>query len=287
MNITVIGDAFIDIVVPIYGIKPGETYYKNISVSCGGTANVAVQVARLGEQAKFLGRVGNDALGSYFKKNLKDNCVADFTFSDSDHSTGLCISLLYEEGERTLVASRGANDYLTKSELKSELGEILKSKIVYFSGYSLLNNSEAVLYAMTECRKSCEIWFNPGAPNIIKDSFKEVIHNLVNVLILNLDEAKSITKRDDIGEIVAELGKAVSLSIITLGKEGCIVTKGKEWIQVPLSNLIQDADITGAGDAFAAGFIVGRLRGMDETECANLAHRVAANFLMEKRASPC
>lgn len=282
MSVTVIGDAFIDIIVPICGIKSGETYHRNISLSCGGTANVAVQVAKLGEEAKFVGKVGNDALGLYFKKNLKDSRVKDFTFGDNDHPTGLCVSLVYEDGERSMVANRGANDYLNNIELESLLKEILKSKIVYFSGYSLLNDSNAILNTMKKCRGNCEIWFNPGAPNIISESFKEIIFEFVDGVILNLDEAKSITKKDKIKEIVAELRKAVGLSVVTLGNEGCIVIKGEKRIQVPLDNLIENADTTGAGDAFSAGFIVGRLKGVDESECAKLGHRVATDFLKEK-----
>jgi len=282
MSATIIGDAFVDIIVPIYGIKPGETYYRNISVSRGGTANVAVQVAKLGEEAKFVGKVGDDTAGLYFRKNLEDNGVKDLTLSDGNHPTGLCVPLVYQDGERTMIASRGANDYLTSHELDGLLTEILKSKIVYFSGYSLINSSDVIRYAMKECRKKCEIWFNPGAPNIITESFKEIIVEFADTLILNLDEAKSITKRDKIGEIVVELGKMTGLSVITLSREGCIVTRGEESIPVSPNNLVDNCDTTGAGDAFSAGFIVGRLRGMDEVECAGLGHRTAADFLIGK-----
>ena len=282
MSVTIIGDAFVDIIVPIYGVKPGETHHRNISISCGGTANVAVHVARLGEGVKFAGRVGNDALGLYFKRNLAENGVGDLTFSDDSHPTGVCVSLVYGDGERSMVASRGANDYLAKSELEAHLEEIRKSRIVYFSGYSLVNNSDVITYAMKECQGNCEIWFNPGAPNIITDSFKEIVHKFVHTLILNLVEAGSITGRHETGDVVADLGKIAGLSVITKGKEGCIIIKGEEWLQVPPDNWVEGADTTGAGDAFSAGFIVGRLKGMEEVECAKLAHRVAADFLRGK-----
>ena len=42
MSVTVIGDAFVDVIVPVQGIKPGETHHKKILMQCGGTANVAV-----------------------------------------------------------------------------------------------------------------------------------------------------------------------------------------------------------------------------------------------------
>lgn len=282
MAVTIIGDAFIDIVVPIYGIKPGETYYKGIGVFCGGTANVAIQIAKLGKEARFVGRVGNDALGLYFVENLKRHNVEGLISFDNDHPTGLCVSLVHEDGERTMVASRGANDYLAKSELESRLGEILRSEIVYFSGYSLLHNPEVILDVVGRCRGSCEVWFNPGAPNIITSLFREAVNDLVDVLILNLDEARAMTKKDEIGEVMAVLEGTADLSVISLGKDGCIVSKGKNWTRVAATEPVSCVDTTGAGDAFAAGLIVGRLQGMDEVESARLANKVAANFLREK-----
>lgn len=97
MSVTVIGDAFIDILVPASVIKPGETYHRRIRVACGGSANIATQIAKLGEKVKFMGRVSNDPLG-------------------------LCISLVYEDGKRSMVASRGANDHWPKQEVDTYLG---------------------------------------------------------------------------------------------------------------------------------------------------------------------
>lgn len=56
MSAVVFGDAIIDVIVPIYNIKPSETYYRNILVMCGGVANVAIQLTRLGESVYFIGK---------------------------------------------------------------------------------------------------------------------------------------------------------------------------------------------------------------------------------------
>lgn len=131
MAITVIGDAFIDVVVPIYGVKPGETYYRDVSVACGGTANVAIQVAKLGEKVKFVGKVGNDALGRYFVESLERNKVEALILYD-ENPTGLCVSLVYEDGERSMVASRGANDNWTRNGVNAYLAQVVKSGFTYF-----------------------------------------------------------------------------------------------------------------------------------------------------------
>ena len=285
MSVTVIGDAFIDIIVPVQGTKPGETHHRKIITLCGGTANVAVQIAKLGEKSKFVGKVGDDAFGRFFSQNLNTNGVKDLTFVDDENPTGLCISLAYDNGERMMVASRGANDYLKRDEIRSCSDEITDSKIVYFSGYSLLSrkNSESVLYAIDESHKqNCEIYFNPGAPNLIKDNFKKIIFNFVDILILNIEEARNMTKKDKIEDILKSLNNMVDTVVITMGEDGCVISEGDSYMQVKTEKL-GALDTTGAGDAFAAGFIVGKLKGKSIVGSAKLGNETAANFLNEKK----
>jgi len=284
MSVTVIGDAFIDVIVPVHGTKLGETHHRKIITQCGGTANVAVQIAKLGEKSKFVGKIGDDVFGKYFKQNLEINGVKDLTFVDRENPTGLCISMVYDKGERTMVASRGANDHLKRDEVRSCIGEITDSKIVYFSGYSLLSrrNVESILFAIEECHKqNCKIYFNPGAPNLIKKHFKEIIHDFVDVLILNVEETKTMTGKNKLEEFSKVLSGMVDTAVITMGKSGCIVPKGDRYMDVGTEKL-NALDTTGAGDAFAAGFIVGKLKGRGDTDCARLGNEVAAKFLREK-----
>ena len=285
MTVTVIGDSFIDIIVPVFNIKSGGAYQRDIVISCGGTANVSIQISKLGEKAKFIGKVGTDAFGSYFKENLKSNNVKDLTFVDDTRMTGLCISLVDENGERSMITSRGANDHLTKREIESYINEVLESKIVYFSGYSLLSkqSSESILYTMEESNEhNCEIYFNLGAPNIITKLFKKIIYN-VDVLILNIEEAKKITDKSKVQEILSTLDSIIDTTIITMGNDGCVISEEGKHTHVPSNNVENVVDTTGAGDAFSAGFIVGKLRNRDIIECAKMGHDVAANFLEEKR----
>lgn len=285
MSVTVIGDAFLDVIVPVPAIKPGETHHRKILTLCGGTANVAVQISKVGLESKFIGRVGNDVFGKYFKQNLKMNGVKDLTFVDEENPTGICVSLFYDDGERAMVATKGANDYLKKEEIMSCIDEIKDSKIIYFSGYSLLskNNAESVLYAIKECHKeNCEIYFNPGAPNLTKECFKSIISDFVDVLILNTEEARNMTGEMRMEGIVKSFNNIVDTVVITLGEDGCIVSKMDGYAHIEIEKL-DIFDTTGAGDAFSAGFIIGQLRNMDEIECAKLGNEFAANFLKEKK----
>ena len=278
-----IGEAFIDVIVPAWSIKRGETYHREIRIFVGGLANVAIEISKMGEEAKFVGKVGDDPFGMFLRQTLKQYGVKDLIFIDKILQTGLCISLVYEDGERTMVADRGANDNLSIEEIESCIDEIKSSKIAYFSGYSLQRGEtrESVLKCIKDCHEhGVEIYFNPGAPNLIKKDFREIIRNFVDVLILNEDEAKKLTRRRDTS--FESLNELVDLAVVTKGKYGCTLIRRGEVVNVRTKE-IKVQNTTGAGDAFSAGFIVGKLKGLNEVECAKLGNQTAARFLEERK----
>lgn len=277
MSVTVIGEAYVDLIAPVDNINPGETHHREIKMFAGGLANVAIQVSKLGEKAKFIGKVGSDPFGNYLRQKLKENGVRDLTIVDPEAPTGLCVSLAYESGERTMIANRGANDNLTNQDVESHLDEIKESKIIYFSGYSILKErtKAIILKCIEKCRKDSEIYFNTGASNSIRENFKDVIKDLVDVLILNQDEARILTRRFE------SLNDLVSLAVVTQSSEGCSIIKNKKIITVKTKK-INAKDTTGAGDVFAAGFIAGKLKGLNEEERAKLGNEAALKFIKEK-----
>jgi sugar/nucleoside kinase (ribokinase family) len=282
VSVAVIGDAFVDLMVSIEGVRPGETYHRRISMFPGGLSNVAIEISRLGERVKFFGKVGDDPFGRYFKQALAKNGVKDLTLVDPELPTGLCVCLVYENGERAMIASRGANDNITVEDVKQHINELKSSRIAYFSGYSLLKEGtkRSILFCMEECRNAgVEIFFNPGAPNLIREDFSNVIRSYVDVLILNQDEATSLCKSGDL----RSLNDFVELAVVTRGRNGCALVKGREVIEIRTSK-VNVENTTGAGDAFVAGYIVGRLRGLDELESARLGNRVAAEFLIRRES---
>jgi fructokinase len=280
MSVTVVGDAFIDLIVPVENIRPGETYHRKVLIFPGGLSNVAVEISKLGEKVRFLGKVGNDPFGKHFKQFLMENGVEDLTLIDPGLPTGLCVCLVYENGERTMIASRGANDNITMEDIKQHIGGIKSSKIAYFSGYSLLKEKtrSSVLFCMRECHSAgVRIFFNPGAPNLIREEFSEVIKRYVDVLILNQDEAMSLCGSKDL----RSLNNFVKLAAVTRGENGCALVRNREIIEVRTEK-VNIKNTTGAGDAFAAGFIAGKLKGLNDVECAKLGNKVAAAFLVKR-----
>ena len=281
MSVAVIGEAFIDVIVPAWSINRGETYHREIRVFIGGLANVAIEISRMGEKAKFVGKVGDDPFGMFLRQTLRRYGVKDLTFVDRMLRTGLCISLIFD-GERTMIADRGANDNLSIEEIENCINEIRSSRIAYFSGYSLQQGKtrETVLKCIKDCRvHGVEVYFNPGAPNLIRKEFREIIKNFVDVLILNEDEAKKLIRKEDMN--FEDLNELVDLAIVTRGKYGCTLIRYGKVVDVKTKEM-EVQNTTGAGDAFSAGFIVGKLKGLNEVECAKMGNQTAARFLEER-----
>ena len=213
------------------------------------------------------------------KNNVKNTQFAQPLFEFSGACAGCgetpyikLITQLY--GERMMVANRGANDYLKKEEAISCIDEITDTKIVYFSGYSFLSrtNSESVLYAIEECyRQNCKIYFNPGAPNLMEKKFKEIVRDFVDVLILNKEEARNMSEKDEIEEVSKTLNNIADTVVITMNDGGCVLAREDEYIQIETEKL-NVLDTTGAGDAFAAGFIIGELKGKKYDYCAKIGN---------------
>jgi sugar/nucleoside kinase (ribokinase family) len=282
--VTIIGDAFVDLIVTVPEVVIGGTFHRKIVSRTGGVANVAVMIAKLGEKAKFIGKIGNDPFGRYFTDSLLSDGVEVHSLTDKKENTGLCISLAYPGGERVLIADRRANDSLSKIDLEGYTEEIINSTYVYLSGYSLLKpaTSSCILYAMECCHNRCVVVFNPGAPNLVSDEFKTVIKKYVNILILNWDEAVQITGESNEEKVVFELSKLNELSVVTLGKKGCLIVSENISERIPTVGDIFAKDTTGAGDAFSAGFLVGKMRGLNLIDCAKLANETAKSLIIQR-----
>ncbi len=282
LAISVVGDVFIDIIVPIYDIIPNGAQQRDIKVSFGGTANIAVWISRLGGKTRFFGKVGNDPLGISFKNNLKEENVEDFTVMSNNYPTGICVSLVGKDGERTMITNRGANDHLTIEDAKKFMTKMLNSKLVFFSGYSFISSktSKAVEFLMKNASDNdCEIWFNPGAMNIINDKIKTIIKNYVDVLVLNEDEGKTLFGVSNDEKILQKMRELVYSGILTKGADGCLILEGDKRFYTPAKKVSKVVDTTGAGDAFIAGTIKGIIDGKSLEESTYIGHEVASKVI--------
>lgn len=237
----------------------------------GGGVNTAVNFANLGFSTSAIFKVGDDiyskGLFSFFAdKNIDLNAV----IQDKNDSTGFSIILTSFEGDRTVLAHRGANAHIKKSEINFNI--IKDAKLLYIAplnGESNRQLDDLVKYAKEHDTRVC---FNAGTTGIKKGfNYLKQILELADVVVMNKEEASMATcikLRQDTKEIkysneaihpdLRAMFEKLKMSeyqiiVITDGKRGAYAYDGKQFYFCPSFEGPVTSTL-GAGDAFASTF---------------------------------
>lgn len=259
MNIHVvcIGDVMIDVVALLPGpLATGSDTPASTALFGGGAAaNVAAWCVAAGGTATFLGRVGADALGRRAVDDLSAQGVDARVEFDPQRPTGTCIVLVDPSGERTMVPSSGANDAAVDLQLMPTEADWL-----YASGYALLNagsrpSARAALARARERGWSIAVDAASAAPlrAVGGETFLDWLGRDLT-LFANSDEARALTGFDDAAAAAEQLGRRIGTAVVKRGAYGAVWSDGNRSISVPAAAATV-VDTTGAGDAFAAGFL--------------------------------
>ena len=254
--------------------EPGEEVrVDEVSEQPGGSAaNTIAGLARLGVEAGFIGRVGDDVDGARLRMELEKEGVDTQGIGIAPGRTGIATVLVDRSGERTMYVYPGVNDELgitpeNRSYAKSAKWLHLSS----FVGEDPFEMQKNILRGLR-----CKISFAPGMLYAQKgiDALQELIAQ-AEIVFLNRDEIEMLTGLGyrDGAERLNEIGAAVV--VVTLGSDGCYIRTPSAETAVP-GYAAKVVDTTGAGDAFCAGFLCGRLNGRPFDECGRMGNRVAA-----------
>ncbi len=258
-QILCIGDAMLDVIVKMQGqMYLGSDTISQISTHGGGAAaNTATWLASSGHKVFYVCRLGDDAAGRVIASEFDAWNIEYKPEFLKEHRTGIVVVLVDQNGERSMFPDRGANSGL--SEL--DLPDLTRFSAVFLSGYALFNpqSQAGVLRMINKMREAnLEIFFNPGSVGVMSNLGVDACRQrckLMDLLIMNQAEAEFLTGNSDIEDALNELSKDVETVVITTSSQGAIgKSRGQEIVNSPIQP-ITAIDSTGAGDAFAAGFI--------------------------------
>jgi sugar/nucleoside kinase (ribokinase family) len=258
--IVVLGDIAVDIVSTLRApLALGSDAPATIRTMPGGSAaNVAVWLARLGQQVTFVGRLGNDLFGRWLAADLAAEGVKGTLTVDRSLPTAVIQVLVEPGGERTMVPDRGANAVWTGKETPEAL--IASADLLHVVGYVMLDaeSREGALQAMMLARAyGIPISLDPSshAPlaQLGAQSFWSLIGPLA-VLLPNRSEARILGGTADAESALSSLLNHAGIVVIKMDREGCLAgTAHERWkVSAPRAQVI---NATGAGDAFNAGFL--------------------------------
>ena len=259
-RILCIGDIMLDVTALIgKEIQPGVEMRAQISTQGGGAAaNVASWLAAYKTPVFLVARVGDDAAGKTVIDELDQFGVEHSKTVISGARTGVVIVLVDDLGERTMFPDSGANAGLSPADLPPLDG----FDAIYLSGYSLVNpQSRAGILEIINIAKSkrLPILFDPSTVGVLLEVGVAKVRewlSFMDLILLNEEEAHFLTGMSNPVDAAADLLQFAECVVIKRGPIGALgqSRKSEKAIQVAATPTTV-VDTTGAGDAFAAGFI--------------------------------
>ncbi|HEY7824221.1 MAG TPA: carbohydrate kinase family protein [Acidimicrobiia bacterium] len=284
MRIATFGDVSIDVVLDVEDlpIKGGEVFAtRRRELPGGSAANTAVVLARLGFESAVMGAVGDDDAGHRALYSLGTAGVStDLVGVSETHPTAMNTVMVTPDGERTMIGARGANVYYTPPSGWDERLDWL-----HVSGYSLMTGPQQrsaldVITAAQENSIPCSLDVPVGVGPHIRSLLADVLDDFGMVSGSQL----ALAEFTDSADPVEVLAGGPTMVAITSGADPLLLMVGEERINLTPPT-IDSIDVSGAGDAFAAGLIAAGLSDLDPGPTAVLAAATGAAATLGPGAS--
>ncbi|WP_084019898.1 carbohydrate kinase family protein [Vulcanisaeta thermophila] len=259
-----IGHLNLDIYMKVDNIpRPDEAVdaYETYTGGGGSGANFSVAISRLGLRSRFLGSVGNDQFGDVLIDELRREGVdVRFIKRVSHDRTGTVLVLVGLDGSKRMIRYAGANLGLTPDDITSDVLEGVSHVHVALGRVEIIDMVKRLSKSL-----GVTMSVDGGSPLAKKglDVISEVMSG-VDVWFMNSFEARELGKSDNVVRAAHNILNRVMVKelVVTLGPRGAMLFRDGE-IKYSDAFKVVPVDTTGAGDVFAASYIVARLLGLD------------------------
>lgn len=252
----------------------------------GGACNSAVGFSRLGFKTGFWGKVGSDANGEAIAKKLKIEGVSlQFLEIDSKAKTSFSVILADKSGEHAIVMYRGQNDDLLDEN--PDFNEITQTKWFYLTDVASTTEHLSLKIAEIAEKNKIKLAFIPGQHQLDLGLKKLIpVLKTAEIFILNAYEACKIAgepfSKD--ATVVKRIIKNFSscgakIVVITMDKDGVWAFDRRDYYYLPAPSIKYRVDTTGAGDAFATGFVSAIMKEKPTKEAMSWGNQNAASVI--------
>ena len=267
-----------------------EAMKDGVSASGGSVANSCAVAAALGAKVAFLGKVANDEMGEVFRREIASVGVHYATPPlQNSVPTARCLILVTPDGQRTMNTYLGAGGEFSLGDLDETV--IAASKVTYLEGY--LFDPPAAQTAFREAARMARAAGQQTALSLSdafcvdrhRDKFKSLIAEGIDILFANESEICSLYQANDFDDAARKVVQDVGLAVLTRSEAGSVILHKGQQVSVPAVP-VQVVDTTGAGDAYAAGFLVAYTGGKSLETAGNLATKAASLAISRIGARP-
>jgi sugar/nucleoside kinase (ribokinase family) len=252
--------------------------------SGGSAGNTIAGIAALGGKTAYIGKVAADQLGEVFTHDIRAVGVTyDTTPLVGGLPTARSLIFVTPDAQRTMQTFLGATTQLGPEDVNMDY--ISSSKVVYLEGYlwdqpraktamrdaAIKAHDTGVKVSLTLSDSFCVSRF--------RDEFLELAEKHVDILFANEGEILSLYQTDDFDAAVEQVRRHCEIAALTRSEKGSVVVSGNEVYTIQAVPGVTVVDTTGAGDAYAAGFLYAYTQGLDLATCGRLGGAMAAQVI--------
>lgn len=307
-----VGNAIVDVIAPCddaflteHGIEKGamtlidedraRDLYSNMApgrqVSGGSAANTLAGVASLGGRGAYVGKVADDDLGEIFTHDLNAAGVDYNTLPlRLGPATARCLINVTPDAQRSMSTFLGASVFFSEDDVDGE--KIAAANITFMEGYLFDRDDakrafvRAAELAEAAGRRTALTLSDTFCVDRHRSSFRHLVANHIDILMSNEDELKSLYETTDFDEALSRARAETRVAAVTRSEKGAVIIRGDETVEVPADTVAKVVDTTGAGDLFAAGFLLGMARDLPLYDCGRLGVIAAAEVISHFGARP-
>ena len=262
-----------------------------LETSGGSAGNTIACIMSLGGDAAFMGKVADDPVGAAY---IKDMEAIGAVFSGkpllNGPSTARSMIAVTPDGERSMNTFLGASTEFDADDVDESV--ISNANWVYLEGY--LFDKPA---AKTAFVKASELAAKAGRKVAVtlsdvfcidrhRAAFRHLVRTHCDLVFANEAEVKALYETDDFDVALEQLRAESPFAAVTRSEKGAIVFDRTRIVEAPTSPVSQIADATGAGDAYAGGFLFGLSKDFSLETCAQLGNMAAGEVISHMGPRP-
>jgi sugar/nucleoside kinase (ribokinase family) len=311
-DVTAIGNAIVDVIaaaddalIARHNLRKGamslidaveaERLYQIMGpgreASGGSAANTVAWIAALGGRAAYIGKVADDQLGDVFTHDIRAIGVTYETPRLTEGlSTARCLIFVTPDAHRTMQTYLGATTQLGPEDV--DMASIEASQVLYLEGYlwdqprAKAAMRDAALRAQASGVKVSLTLSDAFCVDRFLDEFLDLVERHVDILFANETEILSLYRVAAFDEALQHVRRHCEVAALTRSEKGSVVLSGEEVHVIDAVPDVRVIDTTGAGDAYAAGFLYAYTRGSDLATCGRLGSAMAAEVVSHYGARP-
>jgi sugar/nucleoside kinase (ribokinase family) len=257
---------------------PLELKTKHRKSSGGSVANTIHGLAVLGGSVGYIGKIGPDEYGEFFRSYMSQSNICATLFSGKEES-GKSIVLISSNTERTFATYLGAAIELDAHDLSPT--HFLQYDYFHLEGYLVQNHALVEAAAKIAKESGSTISIDLASYNIVAanlDFLHTIVDQYVDIVFANEEEARAFTGKSDPEAALEDIAKKCAIAIVKIGKEGSLIQQKdrKYHVEAIKANAI---DTTGAGDLYASGFFFGLVDGQSLDICGKIGAITSGNVV--------